>query len=74
MTIEQFINLSYRQLEKLTKVDKSNWSKYFNKKLSPSWKSINEVSKSLNMSPSDLMLAIQIKREIMLKKSIAWLI
>ncbi len=68
MDIEKFANLSYRQLEKITNIDKSNWSKYFNNKLSPRWKTINDAAKSLDMKPSDLMIAIEKRRQKTLKK------
>lgn len=71
MNIEQFTNLSYSQLERMTNINKSNWSKYFNDKLSPRWNTVKSAASKLEMQPSDLMIAIEIKREKVLKKCVA---
>lgn len=68
MNIEQFINLSYGDLQKLTQIDRSNWSKYFNGKHSPGWKTINRIASKTGMTPSDVMFAMRIRRESVLKK------
>ena len=68
MSIEEFLNLSYRNLEAITNIDKSNWSKYFNDRLSPNWNTIARAAKALKMEPHSLMEAIAIKRKQQLKK------
>jgi transcriptional regulator with XRE-family HTH domain len=54
MTIDEFLHLSYRQLQAKTNIDKSNWSKYFNEHISPSWKTLKKAANSLNMQPYEL--------------------
>ena len=71
MNIEQFANCSYKHLQDKTDISKSTWSKYFNSKISPSWRTINEVAEKLDMKPSDLVIAIEKKRKSTLKKCLA---
>ena len=73
MSIEDFLNLSYRKLEAITKIDKSNWSKYFNDHISPNWKTIARAAKALDMEPHTLMEAIAIKRKQQLRNVTALL-
>ena len=68
MNIEQFLNLSYTELQEITRIDRSNWSKYFNAKHSPGWKTINRIADSTGMTPSDVMFAMRMRRENVLKK------
>ncbi len=63
MTVEEFLGLSYKQLQAKTNIDKSNWSKYFNEHISPSWKTIARAAKSLEMKPHELMEGIDLKRK-----------
>lgn len=63
MNIDEFLNLSYRELQAITNIDKGNWSKYFNERLSPSWNTLCKASKKLGMEPYELMEGISIKRK-----------
>jgi transcriptional regulator with XRE-family HTH domain len=71
MNIDDFLKLSYRQLEKITDIDKSNWSKYFNGKLSPNWRTVVNISERIQTSPLEAMRFIETRKEQNLDNSCA---
>ena len=61
MTVEEFVNEPLNSISAITRIDKSNWSKFFAGKMI-SEKTLNKASKSLNMSPDELLRGINIRR------------
>ena len=66
MNEEEFLSLSYKQLEDKTGINRGTWSKYFSHESTkdPSWKSIEKICKSLSMDVDTLMCCIKFKRNI----------
>ncbi len=61
MSIKEFKELSLDDLARLTDLDKTRWSKYFNGQLMTE-AVLNNLSESLGMKPHILLLAINQKR------------
>jgi transcriptional regulator with XRE-family HTH domain len=62
METEAFVQLSLRELQALTGIDRHRWSRYFNQRIYPNEKTLLRAAKSLNMEPGKLLDAIQAKR------------
>jgi hypothetical protein len=62
MTVEDFINEPLNRISAITRIDKSNWSKFFAGKMI-SEKTLNKASKALNMSPDELLKGINMRRD-----------
>lgn len=64
MKEEEFLKLTYTELEKKTGTRRGTWSKYFSTD-SPettSWQSLERIANSLAMSPEQVIKAIKLKR------------
>jgi hypothetical protein len=61
MTVEDFANAPLNSISSITRIDKSNWSKFFSGKMI-SEKTLNKASKMLDMSPDELLRAINLRR------------
>jgi len=61
MTVEQFKESSLNDLAKITGMDKTRWSKYFNGQLITEG-CLNHLASKLSMQPHNLLLAINQKR------------
>jgi hypothetical protein len=61
MTVEDFKELSLDELSRLSGLDKTRWSKYFNGQLMTE-AVLNQCAQSLGMQPHVLLLAINTKR------------
>ena len=61
MTVEDFVNMPLNNISVLTRIDKSNWSKFFAGKL-VNEKTLNRASKTLGMPPEDVLRGINLKR------------
>lgn len=55
----QLLGMSYRQLEKLTGVSNTVWSKYFNGKQSPTIRRMETIAVALNVNPDALIAAFR---------------
>ena len=66
MNEEEFLSLSYKQLEEKTSINRGTWSKYFSHESpeDPSWKSLEKICDSLSMDVNTLMCCIKFKRNI----------
>lgn len=62
MTLEDFLEEPLNNISTITNIDKSNWSKFFSGKMI-SEKTLNKASKSLKMTPDQLLKAINIRRK-----------
>ena len=60
MTVEDFVNQPLNSISVITRIDKSNWSKFFAGKMI-SEKTLNKASKMLNMTPDELLRAINLR-------------
>lgn len=72
MQEEEFLKLTYKELEQKTSIRKGTWSKYFscNAPETPNWKTLEKISIALNMPEQVVMKAIKRKRSIK-KQSVA---
>ena len=61
MTVKDFKELSLDELSKLSGLDKTRWSKYFNGQLMTE-SVLNHCAQSLGMEPHELLFAINSKR------------
>jgi hypothetical protein len=61
MTLEDFVNEPLNSISAITRIDKSNWSKFFAGKMI-SEKTLNKASKLLDMPPDELLKGINIRR------------
>lgn len=61
MTIKDFKELSLDELSRLSGLDKTRWSKYFNGQLMTE-AVLNHCAQSLGMKPHILLFAINLKR------------
>lgn len=61
MTVEDFVNEPLNSISAITRIDKSNWSKFFAGKMI-SEKTLNKASKMLDMSPDELLKGINLRR------------
>ncbi|MCX5934386.1 MAG: hypothetical protein NTU99_06295 [Pseudanabaena sp. LacPavin_0818_WC45_MAG_42_6] len=61
MTVEDFVNEPLNSISSITRIDKSNWSKFFAGKMI-SEKTLNKASKMLGMSPDELLRGINLRR------------
>jgi hypothetical protein len=61
MTVEDFVNQPLNNISAITRIDKSNWSKFFAGKMI-SEKTLNKASKMLGMSPDELLRGINLRR------------
>jgi hypothetical protein len=61
MTLEDFLNQPLNTISAITRIDKSNWSKFFAGKMI-SEKTLNKASKALGMPPEDLLKGINLRR------------
>jgi hypothetical protein len=61
MTVEDFVNMPLNNISAITRIDKSNWSKFFAGKL-VNEKTLNKASKSLGMPPEELLRGINLRR------------
>ena len=66
MKEDEFLRLTYKQLEEKTSINRGTWSKYFSCESpeDPSWKSIEKICSSLSMDVKTLMYCIEFKRNI----------
>ena len=62
MTSEDFVKEPLNSISAITRIDKSNWSKFFAGKMI-SEKTLNRASKALNMAPDELLKAINLRRK-----------
>lgn len=62
MKIDDFLKLSYEDLERLTGVHRTAWSHYFNKKRGISERTLAKVCKGLDMGVGDFWVALEAKR------------
>lgn len=62
MTVEDFVNAPLNSISAITRIDKSNWSKFFAGRMI-SERTLNKASKMLNMSPDELLRAINLRRK-----------
>ena len=60
MTVEDSVNQPLNSISVITRIDKSNWSKFFAGKMI-SEKTLNKASKMLNMTPDELLRAINLR-------------
>lgn len=68
MNEQDFLKLSYRQLSKMTGLDKKNWHEYFHGSVSPTMSSLSKIALKLDMSKYELINAIELKQEEILRK------
>lgn len=61
MTVEDFVNEPLNSISAITRIDKSNWSKFFAGKMI-SEKTLNKASKALKMTPDELLKGINLRR------------
>lgn len=71
MTLETFLHLTLDEIEKLTKISKGRWSRYFNGRISPTIETLDRAAAALGMSTSELVQAIKLRRLSKSKKSVA---
>lgn len=69
MKIDDFLNLTYEELESFTGIKQTAWSKYFNRKRTISEHNLVKICKALDMSMSDFWLALEIRRERTYKRN-----
>ncbi len=67
MKISEFISIPACKLAVNSKVRESTLSKYFNGHRDPSYSSIAEMARNLNMQPEDVIKAIRLRREKKIK-------
>ena len=68
MNEQDFLKLSYRQLSKMTGIDKKNWHEYFHNNVSPTMSSLSKIASKLDMSREELIRAIELKQKEILRK------
>lgn len=61
MRVTEFQELSLVQLERITGIDQTRWSRYFSGKVSINSRTLEKAAKPLNMEPADLLYAIQLR-------------
>jgi len=71
MNEKDFLKLSYRELSKMTGIDKKNWHEYFHCNVSPTMSSLSRIAAKLGMSRAELINAIELKQKEILRKQIA---
>lgn len=62
-TKEEFFDLSYRDLEKLTDVANGRWSDWFTGKVSPQFDKLLEVAEKLEMPWTEFIEAFKERRD-----------
>ena len=63
MKISEFVEVPAVEIAKLSGVRESTLSKYFNSHRDPSYKSIDDMAKSLSMKPEEVLIGIRLRRE-----------
>jgi transcriptional regulator with XRE-family HTH domain len=63
MTFDEFQLVSLGDLERKTRIAKSSWSQYFNRRRFFTEKTLNKAAVLLDMEPSILLLAIEARRK-----------
>lgn len=69
MTIEEFLEISLIELETRTRVTSPRWSRYFSGQ-PMSETTLSRLACALNINPSDLLSAINQRREIYRNKQL----
>jgi hypothetical protein len=62
MTIAEFLNASLDDLQALSNMDKTRWSKYLNGQ-TINEDTLNRAAKNLKMQPEGLLLALNLRRK-----------
>lgn len=68
MNQEEFLKAKLIELEKLTGIHESRWSRYFNQKLSINERTLYAAAEGLEMEPEELLSALIKKRRLITKK------
>ena len=68
MQIDDFLVLTYDELEALTGIHRTAWSRYFNRRCTISEPNLIKISNSLNMPIGHLWIALEEKRKRTLSK------
>lgn len=61
MNVQDFVDAPLNSISAITRIDKSNWSKFFAGKMI-SEKTLNKASKTLDMTPDELLRGINLRR------------
>lgn len=64
MTREEFLTKSLEQLMLMTGIDRSRWSRYLTGKVAINERTLNRAAQALHMEASELLQAIQLRREL----------
>lgn len=68
MTTEEFCGMTLAELEARSKVSQGRWSLYLNKKQAPTFRTISTIADRLNMSPEQLVRAMNKKSALGLRR------
>lgn len=64
MTVEEFCSATLDSLAFVTGVHKSRWSRYLNRRVDLTEKTLNTAADKLNMTPETLLKAMNKRREL----------